>query len=125
MYLKNLKPFLRELGHKVVLIFSMSLEKDPNIITPRSKINEYRKCLRNVARLMAFIDRLVPRFPKKHSRSFAWPSDMNATVFITGGHFCGMKYEVGYILLSPLSSVVPVSGRYFITSEQTSPTFKY
>ena len=106
--MKKLKPFLKEQGLEVVLIVAASLEKGPNIITPRSKINEYRKCPRNTAQLMAFIDRLFPRFPKKHSCSFAWPNDMNTTVFITGGHFCGMKYEVGYILLSPLGWVVPV-----------------
>lgn len=58
----------RELGWKVVLFSQSPWEKDPDIITPGSGINEHRKCFKNAVNLMDFIDRLFPGFPREMLR---------------------------------------------------------
>ena len=98
----------RDSGRKVVLFFQSPWEKDPNIITPQSRINEHKKCFKNAACLMDFIDRLFPGFPREMLRLPRLGSgDIDTIVFIIGGPFLGMKYEVGCIPLSPRAGMVP------------------
>ena len=57
---------------------------------------------------MDFIDRLFPGFPREMLRLPRLDSgDIGTIVFIIGGPFLGMKYEVGYIPLSPRAGMVP------------------
>lgn len=53
----------RKLGQKVVLFSRSPWEKDPDIITLGSRINEHRKCFKNAVSLMDFIDWLFLGFP--------------------------------------------------------------
>ena len=71
-------------------------------------MNEHKKCFKNAVSLMDFIDRLFPRFPREMLRLLRLGSgDTDMIVFITGGPFLGMKYEVGCVPLSPRAGVVP------------------
>ena len=57
---------------------------------------------------MDFIDRLFPGFLRETLQlPRLGPGGTNTTLFITGGHFLGMKYEVGCVPLSPQAGMVP------------------
>lgn len=83
-------------------------EKDPDITTPRSRINKHRKCFKKAVRLIDFIDWLFLGLPREMLQfPHLSPVDTDTIAFITGGHFLGMKYEAGCVPLSPRAGVVP------------------